>query len=180
MNNKKPELITVFNRFQIAEKVGLMAEKINQAYAGKPLVAICVLKGAFIFFSDLVRAMNNPLLELDFVRLASYGFGTKSSGHVTFIKDMEIDIRSKHVLIVEDIVDSGHTMKFLLDQLSARGPLSLAIAAMVDKRERRVAPVEVAFSGFTLPGGFLVGYGLDYAEKFRSLPDICELVLESD
>lgn len=175
MINRHPALTPLFSASEIAEKVGMLALQIDGRYQQAPLVAVCVLKGAFIFFSDLVRALRNPLLELDFVRLSSYGRQTESSGYVRFNKDIEVDIRGKHVLIVEDIVDSGRTMRFLLDQFAARGPLSLAIAALVDKRERRACDVHVDFSGFILPGGFLVGYGLDYAEKYRALPDICEL-----
>lgn len=168
-------LVPVFRRDAIAARVGEMANAIDSAYGGEPLVAICVLKGAFIFFSDLVRSLANPLLEVDFVRLASYGMNSASSKHIIFSKDIEVDILDKHVLVVEDIVDSGHTMRFLLDQLTPRRPRSLAIAALVDKQERREADVDVAFSGFCLPAGFIVGYGMDYAEHFRGLPDICEL-----
>ena len=141
-------------------------------------MVICVLKGAFVFFSDLVRRLQNRNLELDFVRLASYGKSDVSSGLVVFSKDVENDISGKHVLIVEDIVDSGRTMRFLLDQLAARHPRSLRLATLVDKGERRQAKVEVDFAGFTLRQGFIVGYGLDYAERFRALPGIFEIIPE--
>lgn len=173
-------LSPIFSRNQIASRVEAMAREINAFYGDRPIVAICVLKGAFVFFSDLVRSMANPLLELDFVRVASYGAGSRSSGSIRFSKDIEIDIREKHVLIVEDIVDSGRTMRFLLDELAARQPASVALAALVDKNERRELDIQVNFSGFNLPKGFLVGYGLDYAERFRSLPDICELILDQE
>lgn len=168
-------LTPVFRAEEIRKAVGRIARDIDARYGGEPLVMICVLKGAFMFFSDLARSLENPLLELDFVRLSSYGMNSASSKHVIFSKDIETDIRGKHALIVEDIVDSGHTMRFLLDQLAARRPASVAVAALVDKSGRREADVEVAFSGFGLPDGFLVGYGMDYAERFRGLPDICEL-----
>lgn len=169
------KLIPVFSREAIRIRVGQMAQEIDAAYGEEPLVAICVLKGAFIFFADLVRQLSNPELEVDFVRLSSYGMNSASSKHIIFSKDIEVDILDKHVLIVEDIVDSGHTMRFLLDQLSARRPRSIAIAALVDKHERREAEITVDFPGFCLPEGFIVGYGMDYAEHFRGLPDICEL-----
>lgn len=169
------ELAPVFSAESIAARVRDLASEIDTVYGQEPLVAICVLKGAFMFFSDLVRGMHNPNLELDFVRLASYGMNSASSKHVIFSKDIEVDVLGKHVLVVEDIVDSGHTMRFLMDQLSARKPKSVAIAALVDKHERREADVNVAFAGFCLPEGFIVGYGMDYAEHYRGLPDICEL-----
>lgn len=166
----------VFGREEIAARVRDMGEEIDAAYGDEPLVAICVLKGAFMFFSDLARAIKKPGVELDFVRLASYGMNSVSSKHVIFSKDIETDILGKHVLIVEDIVDSGHTMRFLQDQLAARNPLSVAVAALVDKQERREADVVVNFAGFRIPAGFIVGYGMDYAEHFRGLPDICQVL----
>lgn len=166
----------MFGREEIAARVRDMGEEIDAAYGDEPLVAICVLKGAFMFFSDLARAIKNPGVELDFVRLASYGMNSVSSKHVIFSKDIETDILGKHVLIVEDIVDSGHTMRFLQDQLAARNPLSVAVAALVDKQERREADVVVNFAGFRIPAGFIVGYGMDYAEHFRGLPDICQVL----
>lgn len=170
-------LVPVFSREQIAARLEKLAAAINATYGDEPLVAVCVLKGAFIFFSDLMRLIKNPNMELDFVRLASYGMNSTSSRHVLFNKDVEVDIRDKHVLIVEDIVDSGHTMRFLLDQFAARKPRTMRIAALLDKIERREADINVDFAGFNVPSGFLVGYGLDYAERYRSLPHIYELLL---
>lgn len=169
------KLAVRFTRDEIEKRVSELARLIDARYGCEPLVAVCVLKGAFMFFSDLTRRLSNPNLELDFVRLSSYGKSRNSSGHVVFNKDTEIDIRGKHTLIVEDIVDSGRTMRFLYDQFKARQPLSIAIASLVDKRERREREVKADFSGFTVDEGFLVGYGMDYGEKYRSLPDICEL-----
>lgn len=173
--DKADSLVPVFTREEISRRVAEIASSIDARYGEEPLVAICVLKGAFIFFSDLVRKIRNPNLELDFVRLSSYGKSTSSNGHIVFNKDAEVDIRGKHVLIVEDIVDSGHTMGFLLEQFKARQPASIAIASLVDKKERRERDVHVDFAGFTVDKGFLVGYGMDYAEKYRTLPDICEI-----
>lgn len=166
----------VFGRERIEARVRELGSEIDAAYGCEALVAICVLKGAFVFFSDLMRAVKNPNVEIDFVRLSSYGMNSASSRHVIFNKDIETDILGKHVLVVEDIVDSGHTMRFLQEQLLARKPLSVAIATLVDKHERREAEVAVKFVGFSLPAGFIVGYGMDYAEHFRGLPEICEIM----
>ncbi len=168
-------LATCFTRDEIEKRVSDLARQIDARYGDEPLVAVCVLKGAFIFFSDLVRKLSNPNLELDFVRLSSYGKSTNSSGHIIFNKDVEVDLRGKNVLIIEDIVDSGQTMQFLCDQFRARKPASIAIASLVDKRERRIANVPVDFPGFVVDKGFLVGYGMDVGEKNRTLPDICKL-----
>jgi len=175
---KVKELKTVFSQEQIAERVQELAAEIDACYGQEPLVAICVLKGGFVFFSDLVRALQNKNLELDFVRLSSYGKGASSSKHVIFSKDVEIDICDKHVLIVEDIVDSGHSMRFLLGQFAARKARSLRLAALVDKNERREIDVHVDFAGFKLTQGFIVGYGLDYAEHYRNLPAVFEIIPE--
>ena len=159
------ELKSVFTPEQIAVRVRELGVEIDGLYGQEPLVAICVLKGGVIFFSDLVRALHNQNLELDFVRLSSYGKSSASSKHVIFNKDVEVDIRGKHVLIVEDVVDS-------------RQGRSLRLAALVDKRERRQADVKVDFAGFVLNKGFIVGYGLDYAERYRTLPGVCEIIPE--
>ncbi|WP_165174407.1 hypoxanthine phosphoribosyltransferase [Desulfovibrio sp. ZJ369] len=172
------ELKPVFSAEQIASRVRALAREINGLYGREPLVAVCVLKGGFLFFSDLVRFLRNDNLELDFIRLSSYGKNASGSGHVIFSKDVEVDIRDKHVLIVEDVVDSGHSMRFLLDQFAARKPRSLRLAALVDKHERREAEVKVDFAGFKLSRGFIVGYGMDYAERYRGLPGICEIIPE--
>jgi hypoxanthine phosphoribosyltransferase len=166
----------VFTPEQIAARVGELARAIDALYGQEELVAVCVLKGGFMFFGDLVRSLHNRNLELDFVRLSSYGHGDSSSKHVIFSKDVEVDIAGKHVLIVEDIVDSGHSMHFLLGQFRVRKVRSLRLAALVDKGERREQDVHVDFAGFKLHKGFLVGYGLDYAEQYRTLPGIFELV----
>ena len=172
------KLVSVFGPEEIAVCVNRMAAEIDACYGEEPLVAICVLKGACIFFSDLVRQLRNRNLELDFIRIASYGAGTVSSGQVLLSKDVDNDIRDKHILLVEDIVDSGRSMRFVLDAFAARGPRSLRVAALVNKTGRRERHVTVDFTGFSLDSGFLVGYGLDYAEHYRALPGICELIPE--
>lgn len=161
----------------IEERVRGMAAEINALYAGKPLVMICVLKGAFMFFSDLVKHIRVGA-ELDFVRLASYGESERSSGTVRFLKDTEIPLQGKDVLVVEDIIDTGLSMEYLQRNLQSRGVKSLRIAALIDKVERREKAVNVDFSCFTVSGGFIVGYGLDYAERFRELPAVYTLEFE--
>lgn len=161
----------LFSAEQIANRVGVLAEQISKDYSGKELVMICVLKGAFIFFADLVRRLDlHP--TIDFVRVASYGQGESSSGEVRFTKDVEISLEGKDVLLVEDIVDSGTTMHFLAREIRSRGVNSLRIAALVDKYERREREIQVDYIGFSLFSGFIVGYGLDYAEQYRELPGI--------
>lgn len=164
----------IFSEEQIKERVQALGKEITKTYNGEQLVVICILKGATIFFSDLVRCIDCPL-ELDFIRLASYGKKSESSKIVTFTKDIEMNLVDKHVLIVEDIVDTGYTMEFLLHQLLARGVKSLRIVALINKSERREKSVDVDFSGFHINSGFLVGYGLDHDEKYRELPAIYEL-----
>ena len=163
----------LYTREDIRKRVEQLGEQITKKYGDEPLVVVCVLKGAFIFFADLVRCIDNKNMIVDFVRLSSYGNGTESSGHVTFSSDVEVNIEGKHVLIVEDCVDSGHTMHFLMEQFRARNPRSLELVALVDKKARRVVDVHVDYPGFVMDDGFIVGYGLDYAEKLRTLPDIC-------
>ena len=167
----REELRVVYDAETIQTRIKEMAAEIDAIYKDEPVVVVCVLKGAFMFFTDLVKNLTiSP--ELDFVRLASYGNETESQEHIAFTKDIELSIKDKHVLIVEDIVDSGRSMAFLLHQLEARGAKSLRIAALIDKRERRVVPVYPDFVGFDLPAGFIVGFGLDYAERYRELPAV--------
>jgi hypoxanthine phosphoribosyltransferase len=172
------ELKQVYGEEEIQARVAELAAAINALYDGQELVVVCVLKGGFMFFSDLTRRLEGPQVEVDFVRLASYGRSAASSRTVSFIKDVELSLAGKHVLVVEDIVDTGHTLDFLLRQLAARGARSLRLAVMVDKQERREVPVRADFTGFALPGGFIVGYGLDYAERYRELPAIFEVIPE--
>ncbi len=177
MPQEQETLRPVYSREAIAARVREIGAEINALYADKPLVVVCVLKGAFMFFSDLVKELTvRP--QIDFVRIASYGAGMRSAGDVTLVKDVELSLEGRHVLIVEDVIDSGHSMDFLHRLFSARGAASLRLAVLVDKRERREVAVTPDFTGFTLNRGFIVGYGLDYAEKYRELPEICEILFE--
>ena len=148
-----------------------LAAKINFDYEGKDLLLVCVLKGAVVFAADLMRRLKGDV-QIDFVRLSSYGRGLRSSGTVTLIKDISQDIRDRNVLIVEEIIDSGRTLRFLYDRLKAAGPASLEIATLLDKSEKRVVDVPVKYVGKKVDDQFLVGYGLDLEEKARNLKDI--------
>ena len=168
----KPKVI--IPREEIANKVAELATQLRKDYREKNPLLIGILKGSFVFMSDLVRAMDIPV-EIDFVRLASYGAGKNSSGKVKLIKDVETPIKDRHVLLVEDIIDRGLTVRFLLDYLSFRKPASLKLCALFDKPSRRKVEVPIDYVGFTIPDAFVVGYGLDLNEKFRHLPDLCVL-----
>ncbi len=167
----------VYTADQIQSRVRELAEQINEAYEGKPLVVVCVLKGAFMFFSDLLKHLAvRP--EIDFVRVASYGDSTLRAQNISFTKDLEISISGKHLLIVEDVVDTGHTIDFLYRQFSARGAASIRLCAIVDKYERREVSISVDFPGFVLQKGYIVGYGMDYAERYRELDAIYDAHVE--
>lgn len=161
-------------RQQIRERVKELGAAISRDYSGKDLLVVGILKGAIIFLADLVREITIPL-TLDFMAVSSYGSATTSSGAVRILKDLEVPVEDKHVLIVEDIVDTGLTLKYLLENLRARQPLSLKCCTILDKPERRLVDVQVDYRGFCIPDYFVVGYGLDYAQQYRHLPDICVL-----
>jgi hypoxanthine phosphoribosyltransferase len=166
----------VFTAEEIARQVQLLASRISEDYEGKEVVLIGVLKGAFIFLADLVRQLTIPV-QLDFIRVASYGTGTESSGKIRITTDVELDLRGRDVLIVEDIVDSGLTTAFLKEHLANKKPRSVKICALLDKRERRTVSIPLEYVGLQLEKGFVVGYGLDCNEGNRQLPGIYELIL---
>ena len=150
----------LFSEEQLASRVNEIARQITQDYQGKEIVLISVLRGSFVFMADLCRRIDLPC-TVDFMAVSSYGSGTSSTGQVQITKDLSSDIAGKHIIVVEDILDSGNTLSYLLKLL-----------AQLDKPERRTKPVEVHYSGFTIPDAFVVGYGLDYAEHYRNLPYI--------
>src|SRR6056297_3132152 len=156
---------------EIKNKVKELGEKITDDYRGRDLVVICVLKGAIMFVSDLIKEIKIPL-AIDFMAVSSYGNSTKSSGVVRIIKDLDQSIEGKDVLIVEDIIDSGLTLSYLLDNLKSRDPNSMEICTLLDKPANREADVDTKYVGFEIKDEFVVGYGLDYAEKFRNIPYI--------
>ncbi len=158
-------------REEIDKAVEQLGVRITQDYQGKDLMLVGILKGAIVFFSDLMRAIDLPL-QTEFMAVSSYGAATKTTGVVNLVKDLTVDITGKHVLIVEDIVDSGMTLSYLKKYLSTRGAASIKIATLLDKPERRRVDLKADYFCFTIPDEFVVGYGLDYAEKYRNLPDI--------
>jgi len=161
----------LFTKRAIEDRVRDLARDISKDYEGKELIMIGVLKGAFIFMSDLIRNISIPC-TVDFARLASYGAGTASSGKVIVAKDIETSIRGKDILIVEDIIDTGLTLSFFVDWLKERNPRSLKVCAFLDKRMKRKVPFEADYVGFTIDDGFVVGYGLDFNEQYRFFPDV--------
>lgn len=165
----------LFTKEQIADRVRALAQQINQDYQGKEPILIGVLKGAFMFLADLTRLISIPF-KIDFVHVLSYGSKDYSTGEIKLIKDVGLPLKDEHVLIVEDIVDMGYTLKFLLDYIAAKGPKSLKLCVFIDKVERRKVKVPIDYTGFVVEGGFLVGYGLDLNERFRCLPDIYQLI----
>jgi hypoxanthine phosphoribosyltransferase len=159
---------------QIQRRIRELGAQIDADYPGGTLHLICILKGACFFLTDLARALERDAV-VDFMGISSYGKGKSTSGEVKLTKDLDISVEGADVLIVEDIVDSGVTLNYLMQVLRQRRPKSVRIAALLDKPERRVRPVEVAYVGFRIPDAFVVGYGLDFAERYRNLRDICVL-----
>ena len=161
----------LFTKEQIDARLVEMAAEIDCDYEGKEILLVGVLRGAIMVMADLSRAISTPL-EMDWMAVSSYGSGTKSSGVVRILKDLDSDLTGKHVLIVEDIIDSGLTLAWLKSNLSSRGPESVEIATMLRKPEAAKVEVDVKYVGFDIPNEFVIGYGLDYAEKYRNLPFI--------
>lgn len=156
---------------EIRDSVKKLGTQITRDYAGKSPVMICILKGAVVFFSDLIRSIDLPV-SLDFMAISSYGSSTKTSGVVRILKDLDHDVAGRDVIVVEDIVDSGLTLSYITSLLDQRGARSVKIATLLDKPERRRKPLTVDYSCFVIPNEFVVGYGLDYNEKYRNLPDV--------
>lgn len=164
----------LISKEEIQKMVDELGAKISEDYKGKELILVCVLKGGVVFHADLMRAISIPV-DMDFMAVSSYGVSTKSSGVVRIIKDLDINIANKHVLIVEDIVDTGLTLSHLKELLRTRGPLSVKICTALDKPSRRKVDLDIEYKGIEIPDKFVVGYGLDYAEKYRNLPAVCIL-----
>lgn len=164
----------LYSREDLKACVQELADRITNDYTGKEILLIGVLKGANVFMCDLMREINLPM-EIDFIAASSYGSSTKSSGVVKIIKDLDYSIEGRDVIIVEDIIDTGLTLNYLIENFKSRGPRSLEICTLLDKPERRIAPIKVKYVGFKIPDEFIVGYGVDYAEKYRNLPYIATL-----
>ncbi len=169
---KRYRLNPLLSQEQIASIVHHLADRISQEYEGRELVLVCILKGAFMFLSDLARRLKIPA-KIDFVRLASYGASMETSGIIEITKDIEIPIEGKDVLIIEDIIDSGRTLQFLKDRLFLASPHSVKICALLDKKARRQVAMEADYLGTEVEDVFIVGYGIDFNEDYRQLPEIC-------
>ena len=161
----------LYSKEQLAEKIGEIAAQLDEEYRDKNPVLICILKGCAPFFTDLIRAMKIPL-QIDFMAISSYGAGATTSGQVRMNKDLDRSIEDRHVIIVEDIIDSGHTLMYLKNMLSSRKPASIKICTLLDKIARREVDLTPDYKCFDIANEFVVGYGLDYAEKYRNLPEI--------
>jgi len=166
------DLKVLFSREQIARRVAQLGEKITRDFAGEQVVLIGVLKGAAIFLSDLSRSIQLDA-TFDFISVSSYGNEKQNSGEVKLLKDVDQSMEGKNIILVEDILDTGLTLSYLRDVLLAKRPKTLHIAALLDKVPRRIQPIKADYVGFEIPDEFVVGYGMDYAEKYRNLPDIC-------
>ncbi|MCR5627098.1 MAG: hypoxanthine phosphoribosyltransferase [Lachnospiraceae bacterium] len=158
----------------VNKRIRELGETITKDYNGAPITVICTLKGAAPFACELIKRIDLPV-ELEFMRVSSYGNASESSGVVKIVQDLDAPIEGKDVLIVEDIIDSGNTMSYLMKMLAVRKPKSLKLCSLLDKPDRRVAPVNIDYKGFEIPDVFVVGYGLDYAQKYRNLPFVGEV-----
>jgi len=166
------ELKVLVSREKIKESVKRLATEINRDYKDSPVLLVGVLKGAFVFLADLVRQLDVPL-EIDFIGISSYGEAKKSCGEVKITKCPSVNVKGKNVLVVEDIIDTGLTTSFIIGYLKKQKPVSVKVCTLADKPSRRKVEIRIDYSGFTVPDRFIVGYGLDYDEKYRQLPDIC-------
>jgi hypoxanthine phosphoribosyltransferase len=164
---------TVVGEDELQSRIRALGKEITRDYEGRPPLLVGVLKGAFVFMSDLSRAIDHPV-EFDFMAVSSYGSATRSSGVVRILKDLDLDLSDRHVLIVEDIVDSGLTLAYLRKNLAARGPASMEVCALLVKEGLQRVELDLKYVGFTIPPKFVVGYGLDVGESFRNLPYVAE------
>ena len=172
--NSGTKLRVLLDRKEIEVAIRRLAYEISQDYRHKNPLMLGILRGSFVFLADLIRHLDFPL-EIDFIGLSSYGSSTQSSGKIKVVKKLETPARDRHVLVVEDIVDTGLTTAFVFDYLRRCKPASVKLCALTDKPSRREVPMDIDYLGFTVPDKFLVGYGLDVGQKFRNLPDICYL-----
>jgi hypoxanthine phosphoribosyltransferase len=167
----QPKLHVLFTRQEIEATVSRLAAEINQDYRDKHPVLLGILKGSFMFMADLIRCLDFPL-QVEFIGLSSYGKGTETSGAIAVTQSLTTPVKGRDILVIEDIVDTGHSVAFLLDYLRKKEPASVRLCALTDKPSRRQVPVIIDYPGFTVPNKFLVGYGLDFNENYRNLPEI--------
>ena len=163
----------VVSEDELQSRIAQLGKEITADYAGRPPLLVGVLKGAFVFMADIARAIELPV-EFDFMAVSSYGAATKTSGVVRIVKDLDLDLTDRHVLIVEDIVDSGLTLAYLRRNLQARGPASLEVCALLVREGNEKVDLDLKYVGFRIPPAFVIGYGLDVAERYRNLPFICK------
>lgn len=175
----KEKIETLISTSAIEKRLDELAEVINSDYKGEEIYLVCILKGGVFFMVQLSKRLTSPV-SLNFMDVSSYGDGTESSGHIKILMDLDESIEGKNVLIVEDIIDSGRTLSHLVNLLNSRNPKSLKICTLLDKPDRRVSQVDVAYTGFTIPDAFVVGYGLDYAQKYRNLDYIGVISFEEE
>ena len=165
----KEKIRIMLTEQEVNEKIAQIAARISEDYAGESVHLICVLKGSMFFTCELAKRITLPV-TLDFMSVSSYGSGTESSGNVRINKDLDEPLDGKNVLVIEDIIDSGRTLSYLMENLGSRNPKSLRLCTLLDKPDRRVTDIQVDYTGFVIPDEFVVGYGLDYAQKYRNLP----------
>ncbi len=170
------EIKVLINEKELDERLTEIANQINKDFASKEIILVGVLKGAVTFMVDLAKKLE-PTIQFEFMDVSSYGNETISSGKITINKDLEVDIEGKNVILVEDIIDTGRTLSYLLDYLRSKNPANLKLCALLDKPSRRVVDVEVDYIGFTIPDTFIVGYGLDYKQNYRNIPYVGEVKL---
>lgn len=169
------QLRVLVSASEIQKRVQELGKEIDADYPEGPIYLVAILKGSFVFLADLARAIKRHSVRIEFMGISSYGKNKTSSGEVRVTKDLDVNLEGQNVLVVEDIIDSGVTLTYLTHILEQRKPASLRIVTLLDKPERRISPVEIKYVGFKIPDEFVVGYGLDYAEDYRNLPDICVL-----
>jgi hypoxanthine phosphoribosyltransferase len=169
------QLRVLVSATEIQRRVQELGKEIDADYPEGPIYLVAILKGSFVFLADLSRAIKRHSVRIEFMGISSYGKNKTSSGEVRVTKDLDVNLEGHNVLVVEDIIDSGVTLTYLSRILEQRKPASLRIVTLLDKPERRISPVEIKYVGFQIPDEFVVGYGLDYAEDYRNLPDICVL-----
>ena len=167
----KEQIRVMISEEEVEKRIAQLAEQISADYAGRTVHLVCILKGSIFFTCELAKRITVPV-TLDFMSVSSYGDDTKSSGVVKLVKDLDEPLQGKDVIVIEDIIDSGRTLSYLLENLSSRDPKSLRLCTLLDKPERRVREVKVDYTGFEIPDEFVVGYGLDYAQRYRNLPYI--------
>ena len=175
----KEQIRIMLSEEKVNARIAELAKQISEDYAGHTVHLVCILKGSIFFTCELAKRITVPV-TLDFMSVSSYGDGTKSSGVVKMVKDLDEPLQGRDVLVIEDIIDSGRTLSYLLENLGSRNPASLRLCTLLDKPERRVKDVKVDYTGFEIPDEFVVGYGLDYAQRYRNLPYIGVVTFEEE